>query len=331
AGSSSKPYSKPKRTWNRSALEKERRDFFETRVTGREEVWGSLRLAIGLLNEGDVEDAQGVLDASGVTVPTGDLVDGCYDEQGALYQLPSWVVADPERVVEDGEQMDGREGGRDREDGDEMLEGRDEKEKGKEAVSMGGIKVKCRLSDRGGPDVVILMARDERVGVLIKMVQKEANLLDDTVSHDSNTPPPLSQRTFCNTALDIVLAFGVTILLAVCLYAVLGYSSHNYHQNLNPLPSGLRFSLQTFAPRLIEGFAATINGSIRRAGGSEGADIEDYLWTFDASEDGKKGTGELGRENKIQINEVGDLIRGMILKGLDHGLENSARASNVVD
>ncbi|KAL9018283.1 MAG: hypothetical protein Q9185_004386 [Variospora sp. 1 TL-2023] len=110
----SKPRSKSKpskqRTWTRSLLEKERGEFFETRVTGRGEVWGGLKLVTELLREGDVQDAQGVLDASGVTVPTGDLVDGCYDEQGALYQLPAWVVAEPERVVEDGGLEVGEEG-----------------------------------------------------------------------------------------------------------------------------------------------------------------------------------------------------------------------------
>ncbi|KAL9594670.1 MAG: hypothetical protein Q9219_006908 [cf. Caloplaca sp. 3 TL-2023] len=174
ASSSSKPSSRPKRTWTRSALEKERREFFETRVTGREEVWGSLKLAVELLREGDVEDAQGVLDASGVTVPTGDIVDGVYDEQGGLYQLPAWVVAEPEKVVEDDtkelkEEVDEEN----RDEGEEEV-GR---EKGKEALSTNdGVKVKCRLSDRGGPDVVIIMGRTDKVGELIKKVQREANL-----------------------------------------------------------------------------------------------------------------------------------------------------------
>lgn len=129
-----------------------------------------------LLREGDVGDAQGVLDASGVTVPTGDLVDGCYDEQGALYQLPAWVVAEPVRVAED----DGKEVEEEEEDEDGYAgEEREEAdgEKGKEAVGAGeGVKVKCRLSDRGGPDVVVLLGREDRVGELIRKVQREAGV-----------------------------------------------------------------------------------------------------------------------------------------------------------
>lgn len=166
---------KQKRTWTRSLLEKERNDFFETRVTGRSEVWGSLKLAVELLREGDVEDAQGVLDASGVTVPTGDLVDGCYDEQGALYQLPAWVAAEPEKVLEDDrkEEMLGEE---EDTEGD-GVEGN--REKGKEVVGVGeGVKVKisARLSDRGGPDVVVVLGREERVGALVRGIQREANV-----------------------------------------------------------------------------------------------------------------------------------------------------------
>lgn len=119
-------------------------------------------------------DAQGVLDASGVTVPTGDLVDGCYDEQGGLYQLPGWVVGEPERVVED----EGKEVEEEAEDGDRGEEVQEaDGEKGKEVVVVGeGVKVKCRLSDRGGPDVVVVVGREERVGELIKRVQREAGV-----------------------------------------------------------------------------------------------------------------------------------------------------------
>ncbi|KAL8929906.1 MAG: hypothetical protein Q9208_001050 [Pyrenodesmia sp. 3 TL-2023] len=169
--SSKNPKNRP-RTWTRPLLEKERREFFETRVTGRSEVWGSLKLAVELLREGDVEDAQGVLDASGVTVPTGDMVDGCYDEQGALYQMPAWVVAEPEKVVEN--DCKGHLQGEGLLGDDEALQDEDgegETEKGKEIE---GVTVKARLSDRGGPDVVLVVRRDERVGGLVRRIQKEA-------------------------------------------------------------------------------------------------------------------------------------------------------------
>lgn len=123
-----------------------------------------------------MEEAQGVLNASGVTVPTGDLVDGCYDEQGALYQLPAWVAAEPEKVAEDD---DGKENIGERytecRDSEDELEG--EREKGKEVADAGeGVKVKARLSDRGGPDVVLAVGREEKVGAVARRIQKEANV-----------------------------------------------------------------------------------------------------------------------------------------------------------
>ncbi|KAI4089239.1 MAG: hypothetical protein LQ344_005534 [Seirophora lacunosa] len=181
SGNSNSKASSAKRTWTRSLLEKERSEFFDTRVTGRGEVWGGLKLATELLREGDVQDAQGVLDASGVTVPTGDLVDGCYDEQGALYQLPAWVVAEPERVVEDDSKLEGVEAGGEvrgvDEEEDEEGDVVGEKEKGKEVVSGGKeVKVKARLSDRGGPDVVVMVGREERIAAVVRKIQREANL-----------------------------------------------------------------------------------------------------------------------------------------------------------
>lgn len=123
--------------------------------------------------------AQGILDAVGVTVPTGDLVEGCYDEQGGLYVLPGWVVGEPDGVVEVGE---GEEDGEDKRDypgsqGDKEV-GRGEK--GKEALDVGVgtegmVKVRARLSDRGG-DVVVLMGREEKVGSLARRVVQDAKV-----------------------------------------------------------------------------------------------------------------------------------------------------------
>ncbi len=52
---------------------------------------------------GDIETAQGILDAAGITLPTGNLVDGCYDEAGNLYRLSEVVVSDPINVRDDGD------------------------------------------------------------------------------------------------------------------------------------------------------------------------------------------------------------------------------------
>ncbi|CAL8583266.1 hypothetical protein XPA_008895 [Xanthoria parietina] len=166
------------RTWTRSQLRKEREEFFETRVTGRAEIWGSLKLCCESLWEGDVATAQGILDAAGVTVPTGDLVQGAYDEMGGLYVLPGWVVGEPDGVVDEEEGEEGKElvlgeGGKD--------VGSFEK-KGKEvAVDAGGgvegmVRVRARLSDRGGPDVVVLIGREDSIAVLARRIAEQAKL-----------------------------------------------------------------------------------------------------------------------------------------------------------
>ncbi|KAL4905977.1 hypothetical protein BDW74DRAFT_167604 [Aspergillus multicolor] len=88
-----------KRLWTRTLLDRERTEFFETRVTGRPEIWDALSAALQFMRGGDVETAQSIVDAAGVTVPTGDLCQGVYDEQGVLYRLPRCVVSDPVNMV----------------------------------------------------------------------------------------------------------------------------------------------------------------------------------------------------------------------------------------
>ncbi|CRK35837.1 hypothetical protein BN1708_019832, partial [Verticillium longisporum] len=72
------------RTWTRAALARERTDFFDTRVTGRAEVWETLHAALRVLwdpaAQGAADDgtnglatAQGFLTAAEVTLPTGNL------------------------------------------------------------------------------------------------------------------------------------------------------------------------------------------------------------------------------------------------------------------
>lgn len=161
-----------------------------------------------LVRGGDIATAQGILDAMGVTLPTGSLVDGCYDEVGNLYRLPEVVVSDPANMGRgsDGEELTvhrsrnsnnidgetmigvaepkitasaegkvlcGEEGGMETDDHG-FLERRRE-EKGKES-ERDALKVRCRLSDRGGPDVVITLGKTQHVGSLAKKVQTEGNV-----------------------------------------------------------------------------------------------------------------------------------------------------------
>ncbi|CAI7634503.1 unnamed protein product [Penicillium pancosmium] len=187
-------YSK-RRAWTRDDLDRERREFFETRVTGRQEVWAALSTAITLIRAGDLSTAQSIVDAAGVTVPTGDFCEGCYDEQGALYRLPQCIVSDPENMVQDASST----GDQSRDDigqdddtealsdgklatddasGDELISEdlerrRDEKGKTSERDL---ISVQVRLSDRGGPDLVLLIGKSQSVGFLARKIHQEGEL-----------------------------------------------------------------------------------------------------------------------------------------------------------
>ena len=132
---------------------------------------------MGLLADGDITTAQSILDAAAITVPTGDLKNGAYDEAGNLYQMPEYVISDPQNLVsnQQGEIQKG-EVSNDATDDDEAIE-RKREEKGKSVLKTGDmIKVRARLSDRGGPDVIISLGKDQAVRTLVRRVQEEINV-----------------------------------------------------------------------------------------------------------------------------------------------------------
>ncbi len=165
-----------KRQWTRPELDRERQEFFDTRVTGRSEIWATLKVVVGLLAEGEIQDAQGILDASAVTVPTGDLMNGAYDEAGNFYQLPEHVLSDPNNMVQSSEEIIIKgENASDATDEDEIERRREEKGKG--VLKSGDvIRVKARLSDRGGPDIIVPLGKEQNVRVLIRRIQEEVNV-----------------------------------------------------------------------------------------------------------------------------------------------------------
>lgn len=170
------------RAWTRAELDLQRTEFFDTRVTGRPEVWQVVRTALEAMWESDIRraagvesvdddgiggliTAQGLLKAAEVTLPTGDLSNGVYDSLGNYYPLPEWIVSDPTNVAEDSrarrESVD-RDGKADDDltgedtteevDEDEALRRREEK--GKSVVDIKNlVKVRARLSDNY-PDVL---------------------------------------------------------------------------------------------------------------------------------------------------------------------------------
>ena len=125
--------------------------------------------------DGDITTAQSILDAAAITVPTGDLKNGVYDEAGNLYHLPEHVISDPTNMVVEDEIKKGEMENEVTDDEEELERKRDEK--GKAVVKSGDmVKVKARLSDRGGPDVVVAMGKEQTVRVLMRKVLEEANV-----------------------------------------------------------------------------------------------------------------------------------------------------------
>lgn len=179
-----KPWSSTDRLWTKSQLNRERQEFFETRVTGQAEIWAALKEVTQLIRKGDLSEAQGILEAAGITLPTGKLEIGAYDERGMLYKLPENIITDPVNLTDDdGETVVGELSLSKKLESDSMvsdgksLDGTDEKpDKGKEAIEKDAIKVKCRLSDRGGPDTMVLIGKSQPVSVLLRRIRSEATI-----------------------------------------------------------------------------------------------------------------------------------------------------------
>lgn len=130
---------------------------------------------MGLMADGDLTTAQSIIDAAAITVPTGDLKNGVYDEAGNLYQMPEHIISDPQNVVLSslkGVEADSEAEGADQEELDQKRE-----EKGKTVLKLEDtIKVKARLSDRGGPDIIVAIGKEQAVRILIRRIKEEANV-----------------------------------------------------------------------------------------------------------------------------------------------------------
>lgn len=121
----------------------------------------------------DLETAQGIIDAAGINVPSGDIAKGAYDERGLRYEVPDYCFGDPVNVVPEAEAA-GREvpvplHEDESEPEDEDL-GKGKMPVGKE------FSVRARLSDRGGPDAVIKFHETDLVRRLADMVAEKSQV-----------------------------------------------------------------------------------------------------------------------------------------------------------
>lgn len=169
-------------------------------MSGRPEVWAALSAATSLLREGDIPTAQSIIDAAGITVPTGDLCEGCYDENGALYRMSEVIVSDPVNILdavaaedrlklgthselgdddeEEDDDVSSAKLAMDIESGDKELDQeleRRREEKGKRS-ERDFIRVTARLSDSGGIDIIVGIGKEQTVGFLARKIQNEAGV-----------------------------------------------------------------------------------------------------------------------------------------------------------
>ncbi|EPS42879.1 hypothetical protein H072_3149 [Dactylellina haptotyla CBS 200.50] len=86
-------------------LATQREEFWHTRVTGRQEVWSTVRIVIELLMADPSDDAlvtaREILKAAEITIPSGDLTGSVYDVLGNRYKFPAYVVCNPTNVRDD--------------------------------------------------------------------------------------------------------------------------------------------------------------------------------------------------------------------------------------
>lgn len=218
-------WSSKNRIWSRAAIDRERTDFFDTRVSGRPEIWQTLHAALDVLWSADIArrndsndssddssaslalaTAQSILDAADITLPTGNLADGAYDLLGNYYQLPAHIVSDPRNIVSGDEDNDDDRFGEAKaaEDtagaDDDDLDGEDEAErrrmhKGKAVVNVSDQVVAVVRLSNTARDLKLDVGKDESVRSITHRIMEESSVRAPHPSIQQN-PASLTQSIF---------------------------------------------------------------------------------------------------------------------------------------
>ncbi|KAG6493120.1 hypothetical protein ZIOFF_048097 [Zingiber officinale] len=79
-------------------LKQTREEFWDTapHYGGQREIWDALQAAA----EAELSLAQTIVDSAGIIVSSADMT-VCYDERGAKYELPKYVLSEPTNLVRD--------------------------------------------------------------------------------------------------------------------------------------------------------------------------------------------------------------------------------------
>lgn len=160
-------------TWTPSRLDKERNDWWDTQVTGSQEVWGAVRLAAQSVQAGKLRDAQQWLEAMECTCPTGCLWKGVYDSTGVMYRIPEWIIVEPEGIVPEGTDADATGDSLGPADGVEDAQEADDDEDDEPVV------VRARVS-LNGRDIVLKLRRKEPVGSIVEKIKAQAEVRLET-------------------------------------------------------------------------------------------------------------------------------------------------------
>ncbi|TGO48003.1 hypothetical protein BOTNAR_0498g00100 [Botryotinia narcissicola] len=175
--------------WTRREIDRARIEFFDTRVTGRPEIWQAIRASLEVMwkggkpgeDDGGLATAQMILNAEEITLPDGDMaIRGCYDSTGALYRVPEHVVSDPANILDDatveatGKSDDEGDAAEESEEVDEEILRRREtkgKAKAKEMIS-----VKARFQHGINGDIVFKIGKNDPVRSLIKTITQRLEI-----------------------------------------------------------------------------------------------------------------------------------------------------------
>lgn len=156
-------------TWTPSRLDKERNDWWDTQVTGSQEVWGAIRLASQSLQAGKLREAQQWLEAMECTCPTGCLWKGVYDSTGVMYKVPEWLIVEPEGIVPEGTDAET--------EGDSLVApgDTDAAHEADDDEDDEPVVVRARVS-LNGRDVMLKLRRKEPVASIVDKIKAQAEV-----------------------------------------------------------------------------------------------------------------------------------------------------------
>lgn len=90
-----KPVWRSQEPLNQEKLTRMREEFWDTQPSygGDKNIWDALKAAC----EADMATARLIIDSAGIIIAAEDMT-VCYDERGAKYELPTYVLSDPSNL-----------------------------------------------------------------------------------------------------------------------------------------------------------------------------------------------------------------------------------------